>query len=128
MAIIKVVCGIILKGENVFICRRSTHKSLGGYWEFPGGKMEPDETPEESLQRELLEELGMKVSVGPHFKTVAHVYEQVTIELVAYVCQFETATYQLTDHDKYEWIPKSDLHKRRLAPADIPIAKAWAAS
>jgi len=122
MATLKVVCGIIYKNEKIFICRRNPNKSLAGYWEFPGGKLEDGEQEEEGLSRELQEELGMKVIVGRHFKTVVHRYEHFTIELIAYTCQFLEASYKLTDHDLYEWVDKTALLKKRLAPADIPIA------
>lgn len=124
MDIIKVVCGIIVKDDKIFLCRRNAHKSMAGYWEFPGGKVEANETQEASLYRELLEELGMKVTVGKHFHSVIHAYDTFTIELIAYLCQFEEATYTLTDHDLYEWVDKDNLLDWKLAPADIPIAKA----
>lgn len=124
MDIIRVVCGVIFKDEQVFLCRRKAKKSLAGYWEFPGGKIEVDETEEESLHRELQEELGMKVIVGKHFKSVIHAYDTVTIELIAYLCQFQEATYTLSDHDQYEWVDKEHLLDWNLAPADIPIAQA----
>ncbi|GAA0562824.1 (deoxy)nucleoside triphosphate pyrophosphohydrolase [Chitinophaga japonensis] len=124
MDIIKVVCGIIFKEDKIFICRRKQHKSLGGYWEFPGGKVEDGENEEDSLSRELHEELGMKVKIDTHFKTVVHSYDNFTIELISYICQFREANYNLTDHDAYEWVLSDDLHKKNLAPADIPIANA----
>jgi 8-oxo-dGTP diphosphatase len=124
MDMVKVVCGIIYNEEGlVLLCRRHAGKSLAGYWEFPGGKVEAHETPEASLCRELLEELGMKVKVSKHFHSVVHAYDTVTIELVAYLCQFEEATYLLTDHDTYLWVPKHQLLDWQLAPADIPIAR-----
>ena len=123
MAIIKVVCGIIFKEDKLFICRRSSNKSLSGYWEFPGGKVEQDETFEASLKRELREELGMDVNVQNYFDTVIHEYENFTIELIAYRCEFIEASYKLTDHDKYEWIDLNTLLNYNLAPADIPIAE-----
>lgn len=119
----KVVCGIIYNENKIFICKRSPHKSLSGYWEFPGGKIEPDETPETSLSRELLEELGMNVIIHAHFKTVIHHYDTFTIQLMAYTCQFLDATYHLTDHDEYAWVTKEELQNYPLAPADIPIAQ-----
>lgn len=124
MAIIKVVCGIIFKEDRVFLCRRKGDKSLGGYWEFPGGKIEANETAAASLHRELQEELGMKVIVGEHFKSVIHAYNTITIELIAYLCKFQDATYTLSDHDRYEWIERTHLLNYNLAPADIPIAEA----
>lgn len=124
MAIIKVVCGIIFREGKVFLCRRNAHKSLAGYWEFPGGKVEANEAQEASLYRELLEELGMKVAVGKHFHSVIHAYDTFTIELIAYICQYQEATYTLTDHDQYEWVNTNELLQWQLAPADIPIAQA----
>ena len=123
MDIIRVVCGIIFKDNRVFICRRSPEKSLGGYWEFPGGKIEQGESNEEALSRELLEELGMKVDVKDYFGTNFHTYEKFTIELIAYKCNLIDANFQLTDHDSFEWVHIKDLSKWSLAPADIPIAK-----
>jgi len=98
------------------------NKSLGGYWEFPGGKVEIDENHEEALARELYEELGMKVLIQSHFKTHTHAYDAFTIELIAYRCSFLDASYILTDHDQYEWVHPHELLQWQLAPADIPIA------
>ncbi|SEW35219.1 8-oxo-dGTP diphosphatase [Chitinophaga sp. YR573] len=124
MGTIKVICGIIFKDDKIFLCRRNANKSLAGYWEFPGGKIESGETDVDALSRELHEELGMKVKIIEHFKTVIHPYDAFTIELIAYTCQFQEANYTLTDHDKYEWVDVKDLNKWNLAPADIPIANA----
>lgn len=124
MAIIKVVCGIIFNDDLVYLCRRNPHKSLGGYWEFPGGKIEPGEEEESALSRELFEELGMKVEIKEYFKTVVHNYGSFEIELIAYICKFEEASYRLTDHNRYEWVNRKDLTQWNLAPADIPIAEA----
>lgn len=124
MDTIRVVCGIIFKDDMIFLCRRSTHKSLGGFWEFPGGKIEAGEEEVESLSRELFEELGMRVDIQEHFTTVTHNYDLFTIELIAYICEFKDASFKLTDHDLYKWINKTDLMKWKLAPADIPIAEA----
>jgi 8-oxo-dGTP diphosphatase len=123
MDLIKVVCGIIFKNNKVFICRRKPEKSLGGYWEFPGGKIELGESNEASLSRELMEELGMKVEVNNYFNTNLHSYEKFTIELIAYKCKFIDANFELSDHDAFEWVSVKDLHNWNLAPADIPIAQ-----
>ena len=123
MDIIKVVCGIIYREDQIFLCRRKPHKIFGGYWEFPGGKVEENEKYEEALERELAEELGMKVIVKGHFTTVLHDYEKFTIELIAYSCEFVEASFILTDHDAYEWSYTKDLFDFDLASADIPIVE-----
>lgn len=121
MGIIKVVCGIIYKDNKIFLCRKKAEKPLGGYWEFPGGKVEPGESNEICLKRELMEELGMKVVVKSYFKTNIYNYENFSIELIAYNCQFVESNYQLVDHDAYEWLDINDLNNYKLAPADIPL-------
>jgi len=123
MAIIKVVCGVIFNNGKVFICRRKQEKALGGFWEFPGGKIEDGENEFESLFRELLEELGMKVHVRHHLKTVIHHYDNISIELIAFVCDFIEASYILTDHDDFIWLDIAEIKRYNLAPADIPIAE-----
>ncbi len=124
MTPIKVTCGIIMNNEGkVFVCRRKPEKSMGGFWEFPGGKVEEAESHEECLKRELLEELDMEVQVNEHFKTVFHDYDAFQIELISFLCKFQQSTYALTDHDLYEWVSTSELLEKQLAPADVPIAE-----
>ena len=126
MATVDVTCGLIFSNDRVFICRRKPEKSLGGYWEFPGGKVEAGETCEDCLARELQEELGMEVSVGEEFMINEHSYDHIRIRLIAYTCELVSFSETLTDHDKYEWACVSDLAGLKLAPADIPIAEALA--
>lgn len=122
MKIIKVVCGIIWKEGKVFIARRKPEKSLGGFWEFPGGKIEEGEDPKEALARELKEELGMDITIERFFGSNIHAYENFTIELIAYECEFVEASFKLTDHDEWKFIEPSALSNEKLAPADAPLA------
>jgi 8-oxo-dGTP diphosphatase len=124
MDTIRVACGLIYDNGKIFICRRGPDKFLAGYWEFPGGKVEPNESLEGCLARELYEELEMKVEVKKQFKTVFHQYEDFGIELISFICDFISSEYLMSDHDEYEWIDVADLMKKKLAPADIPIAQA----
>ena len=124
MDTIKVVCGLIYNSGKVFICRRKAEKSLGGYWEFPGGKVEPNETYQDCLKRELQEELEMTVDVRRHFLTVCHDYDKFKIELISFLCDYKSAEFMMTDHDLFEWVTSKDLLNWNLAPADIPIAEA----
>jgi 8-oxo-dGTP diphosphatase len=121
---IEVVCGVIYNEHGqILICRRAKHKSLAGYWEFPGGKIETDELPEQSLSRELLEELGMEVSVQDFLTEVLHKYEDFAIKLLAYRCAFISASYILSDHDQYDWVYPQELVNFELAAADVPIVE-----
>lgn len=121
MKTIKVVCGIIEKDGLIFIARRKEGKSLAGFWEFPGGKVEETETEPEALERELFEELGMKVEVHELVGQNRHDYAEIKINLIAYRCAFKEANYVLWDHDQYLWERKENLLTYNMAPADVPI-------
>lgn len=123
MDFITVVCGIIFKDDLVLICRRKPEKSLGGYREFPSGKVEDGESNEESLLRELIEELNLKVKIKQHFFNTVHQYDNGAIELISFICESENIASESTDHDQLEWVKVSDLLGWKLASADIPIAK-----
>lgn len=118
---IKVVCGIIWKENKVFIARRKAGKSLAGFWEFPGGKLEEGEEPEPALVRELEEELGMEVRITGFFGNRTHLYESFSIELIAYSCEFIAASYHLTDHDDIAFVDPKELSGYQIAPADLFI-------
>ncbi len=121
MVLINVVCGIIYNKGKIFIARRNLEKSLGGYWEFPGGKVEIGEKFENALIRELEEELGMKVIIRKYLGSNEHKYENFYVNLIAYECEFVSATFKMTDHDEYKWVDIDILLQANLAPADIPI-------
>jgi len=118
---IKVVCGIIYHNNKIFIARRKEGKDFSGKWEFPGGKVENEESEKEALCRELLEELGMKVIVGKKIGFSKHQYETFSIELIAYNCKFVSATFVMTDHDQYRWVEHKSLHEFDFTDADIPL-------
>lgn len=121
MGIIKVVCGIIYDNEKVFICRRKKGKSLAGFWEFPGGKVESKETDQIALKRELQEELEMEINIESFIGQSNHDYGSFQIELYGYACSLVNYAGHLTDHDAYEWADITSLSDYKLAPADIPF-------
>lgn len=121
MDIIRVVCGVVKNDGNVFICRRNTEKSLAGYWEFPGGKIEKDETHEEALKRELFEELQMLVEVKKFIGESSFDYGDYEVKLYCYLCDLINYEDVLKDHDSFNWVLVDDLTKYKLAPADIPF-------
>lgn len=121
---ITVICGLVRNHQNhYFLARRAAHKDHAGFWEFPGGKLEPNETHQACLKRELLEELDMRVEVGHLAGDTHYTFENFSIHLIAYHCNFVSATYQLSDHDQYEWVPASKLLDYRLAASDVALAR-----
>lgn len=123
MKTIKVVCGVIWQDDKVFIAKRKPEKSLGGYWEFPGGKIEENELPELALERELEEELGMVVKVLDYIGQNIHQYENIAIELIAYKCEFISASFQLIDHDEFQFVNPAELNSIKMAQADTFLIK-----
>lgn len=121
---INVTAAIILHNNRVLATRRAPQKHMGGYWEFPGGKIELGETPEQSLARELQEELGITVRVGEHFFSNKHNYGDKQIMLMSYLCTWGTGELTLNDHDAIQWCSAQELASLRWAPADIPIVHA----
>lgn len=120
---IDIVCGGVLRDDRLLVCRRAAHKALGGYWEFPGGKIEEGETPQLSLEREIEKEQGMKAHVGDHLTTCIHRYDGYCVRLIAYRCRFISANFSMTAHDRYEWVLPWEIGDFDLAPADIPVAQ-----
>ena len=123
MKSIKVVCGIIWKDGQVLIARRKPEKSLGGYWEFPGGKLEAEEGAETALVRELKEEMGMTLTNLRYYGSHTHQYDSFSIELFAYECEILTATFELIDHDEITFVNPKQLLRHKIAPADVYFAK-----
>lgn len=118
---INVVAGILVKDSKILCTRRKEGLHLSGYWEFAGGKIEQDESNEESLVRELSEELGIIVSVGAYVGQSTFDYNGKVVRLHAYLTKWLKGEITLTDHDDLCWLPVEKLHTLRWAPADIPI-------
>lgn len=120
---LRVTAAIITKNNKVLIAQRRQDGSLEGKWEFPGGKIEQDESPEDCLVRELHEEFGIDARIGSYFCSSIHDYKNFSIELIAYTIEDYSGDFVLTDHNKIEWVNFSELLDRDLSEADIPIAK-----
>jgi 8-oxo-dGTP diphosphatase len=120
---IRVTAGILIKNGKVLIAQRRSGGKLAGKWEFPGGKIEGGETPEECLKRELREELQIETSVGELMHKNRHEYDFGCIELLAYWAEWVGGQINPIEHDSVLWVPIQDLQKYDLAPADIPIAE-----
>ena len=121
---LQVTAGIIKKNEKILIARRKSGKHLAGFWEFPGGKQEEHETPEECLKREIREELGIEIRVKSHFMDSIFHYPEKSIRLVVFRAEYLSGEVVLTDHDKAEWVAVNELRQYDFAPADKPIVAA----
>lgn len=120
---IEVVGAVLINEDRVFAAKRGPGKSMAGYWEFPGGKVEADETPEEALARELREELKVDVTVGEFIVTATHEAGTAVIELSTYLCTIIEGVPVLTEHEEFRWLPVSELSDVEWAPADIPTVE-----
>lgn len=120
-----VVCAIIVSGDLILLARRPEGKRLAGLWEFPGGKVEGGETPQEAMHRELKEELECRVIVTRPLTPVVHAYEWGTIELHPFICQLAAGSPPPHPHEHSElaWAKVEDLHSYELAPADLPVVE-----
>ena len=120
----QVAAAIIEKDSKVLIAKRRKGDTLGGKWEFPGGKIEPGETPEECLKRELKEELDIETEIGALFTSTIFIYYMVPVELLAYKVKYISGDLKVSDHDEIAWVDAQDLDSYDLVKADRPIAKA----
>lgn len=120
---INVVGAVIVRDGEVLCAQRGEGGSLAGMWEFPGGKIEPGETPQAALLREIDEELLIDVEVGDHVETTAYDYDFGVVTLTTYYCKLQSGEPSLTEHAAVRWLAPSDLFSLEWAPADIPAVE-----
>jgi 8-oxo-dGTP diphosphatase len=111
---------------RVLICKRPKGKSMAGLWEFPGGKLEPGETPEACLIRELDEELGINVSpacLAP-FVFASHAYDSFHMIMPLYLCRRWEGSVQAREHEAIAWVRPNQMSGYPMPPADAPLV-AW---
>ena len=121
---IEVVAAVIRDGERVLACRRGAARSAGGKWEFPGGKVEAGESPEQALTREIREELGVGITVGALVdRSTTQVGEQ-AVDLACYDAVLDgPLPTQSTDHDELRWLLPHELGSLDWAEPDLPAVQ-----
>ena len=119
---IEVVAAIIIRNGEVFATQRG-YGEWKGWWEFPGGKIEPGECPQEALKREIKEELDADITVGDLLDTVEWDYPTFHLTMHCYVCTLESESLNLNEHSDAAWLTKETLESVKWLPADLVLLK-----
>lgn len=114
---IEVVAAIIMRGEEVFATQRG-YGQWHGWWEFPGGKMEAGESPQEALRREIREELDAEIEIGDLLETVEWDYPEFHLTMHCFICTLLSESVHLNEHEAAAWLTKETLSTVKWLPAD----------
>ena len=120
---IEVVAAIIQKDDRIFATQRG-YGDWKDWWEFPGGKMEVGETPEEALKREIREELSTDISIDKFLCTVEYDYPAFHLKMHCYLCSLLTDALHLNEHEAARWLTKDELDSVKWLPADLMVIEA----
>ena len=119
---IEVVAAIICDGNRIFATQRG-YGEWKDWWEFPGGKMEPGETPEAALQREIREELATEIAVESLLTTVDYDYPKFHLTMHCYICKVKSGKLTLLEHEAAKWLTRDELGCVKWLPADEEVAE-----
>ena len=119
---IEVVAAIISDGNKIFATQRG-YGEWKDWWEFPGGKMETGETPEEALRREIREELATEISVDNFLTTVEYDYPKFHLTMHCYICKIKTGSLMLLEHEAARWLTREELDSIKWLPADVLVVE-----
>ena len=117
---IEVVAAVIRRGDSIFATQRG-YGEWQDWWEFPGGKVEQGETPEEALCREIREELSAEISVDSFLCTVEYDYPKFHLTMHCYLCSLLSDALHLNEHEAARWLAPAELDTVRWLPADIQV-------
>lgn len=119
----EVTAAIITNKDKILIAQRAKNENLAGKWEFPGGKIEKEETPEQCLKREIEEELELNIEVGEFLGESIYKYSNGEIKLMAYFSTIIDGEIHLHVHDQVKWVTIEEIDTYDFAPADIPLVE-----
>ena len=120
MKTIRVVAAVIKKDNRIFCTQRGYGDFKGG-WEFPGGKIEEGESPQEALVREIKEELDVEIKVGELIKTVEYDYPTFHLSMDCFWCELVSGEIELKEHEDAKWLDKSNIDSVEWLPADLDL-------
>lgn len=124
MKVVEVAAGLVYREGRYLIAKRKTDVHLAGFWEFPGGKREPGETFEDCLERELFEELNIRIGTPVPFQVIRYQYPEKTVELHFFRCGIESGQATAVDCAEIRWVWPHELEDFEFPPADRPILEA----
>ena len=119
-----VTAALIRDEDRILIAQRGRGKRFGWKWEFPGGKVRVNETPEDCLQREIKEELNLEIQVEKHFHTTHHRYPDFDIELIAFWCSIIGGKLKLEEHEQVRWVTVQEMNDYSFVEADLNLIAA----
>ena len=122
MKTIHVVAAVIRDGNLIFATQRG-YGDWKDYWEFPGGKIEPGETPEEALRREIREELETEITVGELLASVEYDYPEFHLSMKCFAAEVAEGRLVLKEHEAARWLKKEELDSVRWLPADLTVIR-----
>ena len=120
MKTIRVVAAVIRKGNRIFATQRGYGEFKDG-WEFPGGKIEPGETPQEALVREIREELETEIRVGDLIDTIEYDYPAFHLSMDCFWCEIVEGSLELKEHEAAKWLDRESLYTVDWLPADVGL-------
>lgn len=121
--IINVVAAAIIKEDKIFCAQRPEGKSLAGYWEFPGGKLEIGESPEEALIREIKEEFDTDIEIIDYVNEASYDYDFGTVIMKTFRAKLLSDKLELLEHQDSKWLTSEELNTLEWAPVDIPAVE-----
>ena len=121
--IINVVAAAIERDGKIFCAQRPEGKSLGGFWEFPGGKLEVGESPEQALVREIKEELNSEIEIVSYINEASYDYDFGTVIMKTYHAKLISGNLELLEHQNSTWLAPNELYTLNWAPVDRPAVE-----
>lgn len=122
MKTIRVVAAVIRKDDRIFVTQRGYGEFKDG-WEFPGGKIEPGETPQQALVREIREELETEIRVGDLIDTIEYDYPTFHLSMDCFWCEIVEGSLELKEHEAAKWLDRESLYTVDWLPADVGLVE-----